>query len=166
MPPGIRKKNCNCNRIIRGFQEEQHQWLHYSNSFPQELHAAKFPVIITENNSPKHKKRYVIILSPMVMSRTFVLCMYLSSAMPHMYVQIKRDNDLLEPLAQHTQPCNQTPIATLPFVNYTRKDTTEPHTRDTTRASPPPSPARFEIRLLASTISQTISESYDALPWH
>ena len=40
---------------------------------PQEYYAVKFPVIIAEKNSPKHKKkkqkRYVIILSPMVSRR-------------------------------------------------------------------------------------------------
>ena len=33
---------------------------------PQEYHAIKFPVIITEDKTPKQKGRYVMILSPMV----------------------------------------------------------------------------------------------------
>ena len=37
-------------------KEGQHQSLHCSNSFPQENYAVRFPVIVTENNSPPPNK--------------------------------------------------------------------------------------------------------------
>ena len=63
-PHGTERKTVTVTEIFAGSKEDQHQSLCYSNSFPQEYYAVKFPLIITENNYPKHK-RVCNNLSPM-----------------------------------------------------------------------------------------------------
>ena len=96
--------------------------------------------------------------------RLFCACA-LSSAAQHMHVQVRRNNGLLERLAPTYPTLQSNTNRNLAICDYTRKDTTEPHTRDTTRASPP---LTGEIRNqgVGKHHLTTISESYDGLPWH
>ena len=82
-----------------------------------------------------------------------------------MHVQVRRNNRLLERLAPTYPTLQSNTNRKLAICDYTRKDTTEPHTRDTTRASPP---LTGEIRNqgVGKHHHTTISESYDGLPWH
>ena len=82
-----------------------------------------------------------------------------------MHVQVRRSNGLLERLAPTYPTLQSNTNRNLAICDYTRKDTTEPHTRDTTRSSPP---LTGEIRNqgVGKHHLTTISESYDGLPWH
>ena len=50
-----KRETVTVNELFVASKEEQHQTLYYSEQFPQEFYAVKFPVIISENSSPKQK---------------------------------------------------------------------------------------------------------------
>ena len=69
-----KEKTVSVTQVFMVPKEDQQQSLHYFNSFTQESYAVTLPATCAENNSPKQKERYVIILSLMVNPLTCSRC--------------------------------------------------------------------------------------------
>ena len=91
-------------------RDNQHMLNQHRGSFPD----VKFPVRITENNSPKRKKRYVIILSPMEKKRFVGLllspvlcCASQKAGKPSKNIKVESDGDLVLLLDSFNQVAQQ-----------------------------------------------------------
>ena len=105
-PHSSERKTVTVTKIVVGSKEDQHQSLHYNKHFPQEYYAVKFPVKITEKNSLKQKKRYVIILSPMVIIGTWEGQGCRRGTVLRSSLEFQQAFDVSEPEDKHYKPLN------------------------------------------------------------